>query len=235
MRRFILCLAFISFAAPAWSGRKITVAELSNLLQSLAQEKKSDGEMATALKQVELTEELTRAAMNNLVGLAPGPLSTEQIYVLEARSADLVPPASDLPAKAAPDAAGQKAILAKAEAYVTKTYDQLPALAATRTTLRFQDNVEALAPASGINSGAQDAVTSSGFTNPASYVHYMNSTTRVVQSERGMEKKAGEKDATRWGANGMTAVQEPDPSLSRVFREAQAAGNMQWLRWELIN
>jgi hypothetical protein len=234
MRRLILCLALLLSAVPAWSGRKITVAQLADLLRSLAQDKKSDADAATTLKQVELTEELTRAAMNSLVGLVNGPLSTEQIYVLEARSANLAPPPSDLPAAPAPDASAQKAILAKAEAYITKTYEQLPALTATRTTLRFQDNIEALPPASGINSGAQDAVTSSGFTSPAYYVHYMNSTARVMASERGVEKKPAGKDTARWGANGMTAFQEPDPSLGRVFKEAQAAGNMQWLRWELI-
>jgi hypothetical protein len=33
----------------------------------------------------------------------------------------------------------------------------------------------------------------------------------------------------------MIALQEPDPGLGLVFKEAQASGNLQWLRWELIN
>ncbi len=234
MKRFILLLVLFSSALPAWCGKKITVAQLTDVVRSLAQDKKSDAEMATALKQVDLSEELTRAAINSLVGLLNGPLSTEQIYVLEARSANLAPPASDLPDKPAPDAARQKAILARAEAYITRTYDQLPALTATRTTLRFQDNVEALASSSGLNNSAQAAITSSGFTNPASFIHYMNSTASVVAIEHGTQKKPAEKDPTRWGANGMTAFQEPDPSVGRVFKEAQAAGGLQWLRWELI-
>jgi hypothetical protein len=101
--------------------------------------------------------------------------------------------------------------------------------------LRFQDNVQALAASSGLGSGAKDAVTSSGFTNPITYVHYMNSTSSVVASEHGAEKKPAETDATKWGANGMTAIQEPAPSLGRVFKEAMAAGNLQWLRWEMIH
>lgn len=235
MKRVILCLALLVSALPAWAARKITVAQLTDLLRSLQQDKRSDTDVATALKQVELTEELTRSTLNTLVGLVNGPLSTEQIYVLEARSADLIPPASDLPSTPAPDAATGKSILAKADNYVGKTFDQLPALTATRTTLRFQDNAEALASASGINGGAQDAVTSSGFTNPSSYIHYMNSTAGVVVSERGLEKKPAEKDTTKWGANGMTAIRDPGPSLDLVLREAQAAANIQWLRWETIN
>jgi len=235
MRRFVLCLVLLGLVTPAWSAKKITVAELTELLRSFEQEKKSDLEVATALKQVELTEQLTRTAMNSLVGHVSGPISTEQIYVLEARSANLAPPASDLPATPAPDAAAQKSILAKTESYISRTYDQLPSLTATRTTLRFQDNVDALAASSGLGSGAKEAVTSSGFTKPESYIHYINSTAGVVTSEHGVEKKPAIKDQTKWGANGMTAIQEPSPSLGRVFKEAQAAGNIQWLRWESIN
>jgi len=235
MKRFLLCLALLALALPGWCERKVTVNQLGEMLRSFQQEKKSDPEVANALKQVELTEQLTRAAMNSMVGLVNGPLSTQQIYVLEARSANLVPPASDLPTTPAPDAAAQKAILARAEAYVTRTYDQLPALTATRTTLRFQDNIEALAAVSGLAGGAQEAVTSSGFTKPPSYVHYINSTMQLITSDRGIEKKPAEKDATKWGANGMNAFEEPTPSLGRVFKEALAAEDIHWLRWESIN
>ena len=151
-------------------------------------------------------------------------MSTEQIYVLEARSANLAPPASDLPTTPAPDAAARNRFSPKRKSYVTRTYDQLPTLTATRTTLRFQDNVEALAASSGVGSGAKESVTSSGFTKPESYVRYINSTASVVTSEHGTEKKPAEKDQTKWGANGMTAIQEPSPSLGRIFKEAQAAG-----------
>jgi hypothetical protein len=235
MKRFVLGLVLLALAAPAWSARKITVTELTELLRSFEQEKKSDLEAATALKQVELTEQLTRTAMNSLVGHGNGPLSTEQIYVLEARSANLAPPPSDLPATPAPDLAAQKSILTKTETYISRTYDQLPTLTATRTTLRFQDNLVALAASSGVGSGAKEAVTSSGFSNPDSYVRYINSTASLVTSEHGTEKKPPEKDQTRWGANGMTAIQEPTPGLGIIFREAQAAGSFQWLRWELVN
>ena len=235
MKRFLVCLMLLVWVSPAWSAKKISVQELTDLLRSFEEEKKSDAEVGNALKQVELTEQLTRTALNSLVGHVSGPMSTEQIYVLEARSANLVPPAADLPVVPAPDEAVRKAVLAKAENYVTRIYDQLPALTATRTTLRFQDNMEALAASSGLGSGAKEAVTSSGFTKPIAYVHYVNSTASAVASDHGAEKKPAEADGTKWGANGMTAVQEPTPSLGRVFKEAMAAGNLQWLRWELIN
>jgi len=235
MKRILVCVLLSAWVSPAWPAKKISVQELTDLVRSSEEGKKTDAEVASALKQVELSEELTRTALNSLVGHVNGPLSTEQIYVLEARSADLAPPAADLPNIPPPDEAAFRAILSKAENYVTKTYDLLPALTATRTTLRFQDNVDALASSSGLGSGAKEAVTSSGFTNPETYVHYMNSVASDVASERGVEKKPAEKDTIKWGANGMTAIQEPTPSLGLVFKEAQAAGHIEWLRWELIH
>jgi hypothetical protein len=234
MKRFGWALILLIAVAPAWCAKKITVQQLEQMLRSLQQERKSDADVAAALKQVELSQELTRPAMNSLVGSAPGLQSTEQIYVLEAQSADLLPPESDLPATPAPDEAGKKAILERAAAYVTNVYEQLPELTATKTTLRFQDNVEAVSASSGIQGSGRDALTA-GFSNPAAYVHYISSTETQVISEQGAAKMPLAKDKTPWGANTMIALQEPEPSLGQVFREAHGAGTLQWLRWELLN
>jgi hypothetical protein len=145
------CLALLLLLAsiPAWSAgaRKITVAELKDLLQTMHQQKKGDADVATALKQVQLSEQLTRAVMNSLVDNVPGQLSTEQMYVLEARSALLPPPAADVPSNPPLDAAAQQALLTKASAYASGAYAQLPSLSAVRTTLRFLDKGQETLPA----------------------------------------------------------------------------------------
>jgi hypothetical protein len=235
MKRMSSVLILIFAASPAWSAKKITADQLKEMLRSFQQEKKSDADVATALKQVELGQQLTRPVMNSLLSYAPGPQSTEQVYVLEARSADLIPPESDLPSTPPPDAGLQKAILDRAAVYVTKTYEQLPAMTAVKTTLRFQDNVEAVAGSSGLQNGAQDAATNSRFSNPATFVHFINSSETQVASEHGAERMPAEKDKTPWGANAMIALQEPTPSLAQVFHEAQEAGTVKWLRWELVD
>ena len=227
-------LAFFLLASPVWADKKLTVGQLEDLLRTMQRDKKSDTEVATVLKEIELTEELTRERMNGVVPLAPGPFSTEQIYVLEARSADLIPPPSDLPATAPPDPAGQKAILLRAADYVAHTYNQLPQLAANRTSLRFQNNMDAVDASSGIVGSAKEIDTSSLFTHPGVYIRYINSTESAVAFDRGEEKLAPETTKIRWGANKMIALQTPDPSLGAVFQEAQASGTIQWLRWELI-
>jgi hypothetical protein len=173
--------------------------------------------------------------MNGLVQYVPGPLSTEQIYVLEARSAVLAPPAADLPTAPAPDAAAQKALLDKAVDYAANTYGHLPALAVTKTTLRFQDNVEAPPASSGLHSSAADISTGSSFVSPTQFVHYINSTETHIEIENGAEKLPSEKDKTQWGANRMIALQHPTPSLTFITQESQAAGDIKWLRWELVN
>jgi hypothetical protein len=220
-------------ASPAWAAKKITVQQLKDMLVSLQQGRKTDAEVATELKQVELTEELTRSAMNSLVSYVSGPLSTEQIYVLEARSAVLPPPAVDLPATPAPDAAAQKAILDKAVDYTTKTYAQLPHLTATKTTIRFQDNVEAIATVTGMHSGSSDV--DPNLVQANRFIHYINSTEVPVDTQNGAEKVSTAKDKTPWGQNGYIALQGQGPVLSSVLQDAQTAGTISWLRWETIN
>jgi hypothetical protein len=236
MKRFGWILVLLMAASPAWAAKKITVQQLKEMLVSMQQEKKTDLETADALKQVELTEELTRSTMNSLVQYVSGPHTTEQVYVLEARSAVLPPPAADLPSTPAPDAAGQKAILDKALDYATKTYAQLPALTATKTTIRFQDNVEAIAATSGMHSGAvADASSDPNLVHAGEFVHYINSTETPVVFQNGAEQNPLAKDKTPWGQNGYIALLGQSPALSTVLQEAESAENLKWLRWEAIN
>jgi hypothetical protein len=235
MRRITWALLLIFASTPALAGKKISVSQLEDLLRSMQQDKKSDVDMSTSLKQVELSEELTRSRMNGLVRYVSGPLATEQIYVLEARSASMAPPVSDLPPAPGPDAAAQKVMLAKTGAYVSGIYAQLPSLTATRTTIRFQDNVEAVAASSGITGSATEVVTTAGFSNAASFIHYINSTEEQVAIQHGAEQRIGPATKTPWGANKMIALMEPDPSLVVVHKEAEESGTIEWLRWELVN
>jgi hypothetical protein len=236
MKQWGWLMVLLVAVTPAWcAAKKITVAELKETLATMHKQNKSDADVAAALKQVALSEQLTRSAMNSLVDDVPGKESTEQIYVLEARSATLPPPAADIPTAPAPDAAAQKAMLDKTVEYVNKTYAQLPALTVTKTTLRFQDNVEAAAPSSGMHGSATDATVGSGSVSAFQFVHYINATETLISDDHGAEKLPAEKDKTPWGANKMIALQEPDPSLVAVFQEAQEASDIKWSRWEMLN
>jgi hypothetical protein len=240
MKRFGWILAGILVlllaVSPAWAAKKITIAQLKDMLTSLQQQKKTDAEVAAALKQVELSEQLTRAMMNDMAALVPGPYSTEQVYVLEAKSAILPPPAADLPSTPAPDAAAQKALLDKAVDYSEKTYAQLPHITATKTTVRFQDNMEATAASSGMHSGATDSASSDpNLVNANQFVKYINSTENTVDITNGVEQNPLAKDKTEWGKNKMIALIGNGPALGSVIQEAEGAGKINFLRWEAVN
>lgn len=226
----IVLLLFVSI--PAWpAGKEITVAELVDMLATMRQEKKSDAEVANELRQVQLSQQLTRSTMNSLADSVPGQHSTVQIYVLEARSALLPPPPQDIPAKPAPDTS---ALLAKAAAYASGIYAHLPALDAVRTTLRFQDSFGSIPDSSGQSSGATDATMGTGLAaHHENDFYYMNSTDTPIVLNKGQETLPADK--TQWGRNRMIQVMDPDPDLARVMSEAQASGGIRFVRWETIN
>jgi len=225
----MLLLAVPAFSAAA---RKITVAELQEMLAAMRKQGKSDADVATALKQVMLSEQLDRATTNSLINEVPGKLATEQMYVFEARSALLPPPPSCIPATPPLDAAKQEALLTKAASYASGTWAQLPSLTATKATLRFQDNVEALADASGIRSGSTDSNTGL-WVNPYNYIHYITSSDTEIALDKGAEKLP--RDTNQWGRNKMIESMEPDPDLATIFADARQYGGLKWERWQLVN
>lgn len=234
MKRFGWFALLLLTAIPAFSAaaKKITVAELKDMLATMHTQKKTDEEVATALKQVQLSEQIDVATINSMVANVPGQLTTEQIYVLQARAALLPPPATGIPTTPALDAGAQQAVLNKAATYLSGTWGQLPALTATKTTLRFQDNVDALADASSMHGGSTDSGTGL-WVNPYNYIHYINSTDTDIAFDKGAETIPADK--TQWGRNKMIQSMEPDPDVAVIFNEAKDNGGFKWERWELIN
>jgi hypothetical protein len=235
MKRFGWILLFV-VAAPnllTADSRKMTVAQLQDALTGLHNSKKSDEQIANELKQIQLSEELTPVAMSSMVNLVDGPLSTEQIYVLEARSSMLAPPDTDLPKTAPPDAAAQQALLAKAQDYAAKTYAQLPRLTATRLIARFQDGVETIQSFYGAN--AQTVSDNDPLWQQVrQYIRLMNTHTDTVEIDNGTEKPSG-KDTTSWGRNGFVNSMLPSLPLNLLTSEAVSFGSPKFLRWETIS
>ena len=155
--------------------------------------------------------------------------------MLEAGSAVLAPPPSDIPTKPALDAAAQKALLDKANEYLAKTYAELPALTATQTTARFQDNVEAPSSTSGMVGGGREVTTGSAFANPSQYIRYIGSSEMKMESAGGVVRPQPKQKGARWGENGQIALLGPEPNPNTVFREAQDSSGLTFLRWEMIN
>jgi len=228
VKRFAWLVVILLVASPGWAAQKMNVQQLKDMLAADQKSQKSDADVAAELKDVELTEEMTHSALESLRPLVPGQLTTEQLFVLEIRSAVLPPPSSEIPSTAAPDAAKQKAILDKATDYAAKTYAQLPTLTAKRTLRRFQDSAHQDQPSLGAHS---TAVLSATYTP----IHYTASDEASVTFKNGAEQNPLANDKTHWGENSMIALLGQSPDPASVLQESLAAGKIGWLRWETVN
>jgi hypothetical protein len=228
MKQFGVLGLVLALALPVGAARKLSIDQMKQLLISLHDAHKTDAEVAAELGDVELTEELSLGTMNSLAPNLPGPLSNEQLYVLEVRSAVLPPPPGDIPSTPAPDPAAQKTILDKAADYVNKTWAQLPPLTATKSTRRFQDSTQI----GQVSLGSHSTAAVGGSTTP---IRYTASADTPVTLRNGAEQNPLANDKTHWGDNGMIALLGPPPGLTSVLQDAQAAGKIGFLRWQTVN
>lgn len=227
MKRFAWLVLIPLMASPGWAAKKMSVQQLKDQLTADHSAQKADADVAAQLKDVELTEELSRDTIDSFKALVPGQLTTEQLFILEIRSAVLPPPASDIPATPAPDAAKQKAILDKATDYA-KANAQMPALTATRTLRRFQDSAQQEEGAVGSHSTAVLSPTYSP-------IRYTASDDATITFKGGVEQNPLAGDKTKWGDNGKIALLGQSPNPAMVLSEAQATGKIGWARWETVN
>jgi hypothetical protein len=224
MKRFGWLLVLMLVASPGWAAKKINVQQLKDLLASMQAAKITDGEVAAALENVELTEELTPSAIDSLARQYPGSDTAQQLFVLEIRSAVLAPPPADIPAAPAPDAAAQKAILDKVFDYASKTFAQLPVVSGTKTVRRFQDNPP-------FATGPRNAALSPSFTR----IRYGDLDDYTVTNRGGAETNPLLGVKKSWGANGVVAPLGQQPVLSQVLEEAQESGRIGFARWQSID
>jgi len=225
MKRLVWVLVLLVMAvSPARAAKKVTVQQLTDLLVSMQQSQKTDDEVSTRLKEIDLSEELTDSEVSSLKSQLPGPLSSEQIEILKERSAFLAPPAADIPSAPAPDAAAQQAILAKAADFASKIYAQNPHLSATKTTLRFEDQA--------ITTNSIGLQNTNSLLGP---IQLVNKQVDTVETDKGVEKAAVSRAKTKWGDNGRISEGEPGTNLGAIFLEALSSGKINWLRWQMID
>jgi len=235
MKRFVWLVLVLTLCTPVFAEKKVSVQELKDILVSLNKENKNDEEIATRLKEIDLSEELTRSAVMNFAPYLPGPLSQEQMNALEGRSSILAPPRSDLPAAAAPDVTAQKAIFAKAIEYVTKTYMQNPHFIASKSTSRYQDGVEGIRTNSGVANNMPDSSSAHSWDVPNMFMRYLGTHVDQVDIDKGIERRPAEKAKVPWGVNGQVSEGGPGPILSIILQEAADGGKVNWLRWQTIH
>jgi len=233
MKRLVWILLVLMMGTPAWAARdKITVQQLKDLLVSMQQGKKTDLEVSTRLREIDLSDELTATEKSNLMFASPGPLTSEQICVLEARSSMLAPPSSDIPDLPAPDSAAQKVILDKALSFATKNDQQISQLTATKAVAHYGHVNE-------FNRwGNYGGVQQGGIVKDRGDKAVLGLTSRYVDNieiDKGIERVASStadprlRHVSPWSEDGAK------PALSLIMNRAVESGNIRWLRWETIN
>ena len=145
MRKLILLGLLAAMVLPAVAAKRLTVAQLEKTLEAANEKHRADEEAVRLLGEAVLAERLTDDARERIfANLHPGPKAELALQLLADQSAFLDPPAAELPADAAPDAATAERILNAARGYVVKTLPRLPDFFATRTTYRFDNSPQVL-------------------------------------------------------------------------------------------
>ena len=229
MKRWTAVAVLFLLAGSAWaaSTKKMSVDQLKQFLADAHKAGTPDDKVAADLEKAEMTEQLSHNAIESMAADVPGQHTTEQLYILQIRSAALPPPSADIPSDPAPDAATQQAILKKAQDYAANVYGQLPSLTATKTARRFQESEQIPEDSFGAHNNANFAPTQTP-------IRYTASNETQITLHNGVEQPAVDKSQP-WGRNGMIVMVGTAPTPTTVLAEAQAAGKLSWLRWEQVD
>ncbi len=235
MRRIILYLCVALLSSSAVAAKTMSVAELNQTIAALTAEHKTDEEIAHRLMEVQLTEELTPAAIDVLVRNNPGPQTAQQLLRFSVESSQLPPPASDLPTAPPLDPAAQAELLQRAIALTTQTFTQLPKFIADKESLRFQNGLAYIKNTSGNGIGA--GIGDGAYSEPVERVYLVliakDTTPAVIQS--GVDQSpANLKQKDPGGALGQVSLGTPGLPLLTVLANASKS-QPTWLRWQLID
>ena len=140
MRKLAFLLLLVMTSLPASAAKRVTVTQLESLL--LEVRAKPDAEVARQLSNLELTERVSASRLSQWSALPLGSATRSALMVLADTSTFLDPPASEIPATAAPDLPAQRQMFALVADYVSKAVHQLPNFFATRATTRFEDSAQ---------------------------------------------------------------------------------------------
>ena len=124
----LLSLFFLPMmACPSWAAKRLTIAQLEQMLGTERAARKSDIEIARKISEIELSERLTDLALAQLnKQFASGSQPAMALLLLADRSAFLDPPANELPAAPTPDAATQQQLLEAAKRYAVQSLPNCP-------------------------------------------------------------------------------------------------------------
>lgn len=234
-RLVLLFLIVAVWAAPATAAKKVTVQELSAMLNSWYADKKTDEEISGQLKQMEMREELILPVLNSYSKFNLGPLTIEQLTILQYAS-ELQPlSAPTEQVKPIPDETDRKAILDRMDSYVSNVFSHVPDILVTKGTARFSD-----APLSQIQdfrvSQGNGTLMGGTIRNVAgNYIRFHGITKVPMQVVDGVEKPISGKAGPANDPQGLIAWGQLGPILRTVVSDTGKRSTITWTRWDRIN
>ena len=217
--RWILIAVFLPMLAfPSWAAKRVTVAQLEQMLGTERAAHKSEIEIARKISDVELSERLTDVALGRLnKQFASGSRPAMALLLLADRSAFLDPPANELPATPTPDAATQQHLLEAAKRFAVETLPNLPNLLATRTTFSFDDSPQ--------------EVTKGGYLERIG-LHLIGSSKAEVSVRNEKENPSTRTVAASSPAQGGLMTWGEFGSTLLIILSDSGQGKMAWSHWE---
>ena len=212
---FLLALAGVPLAG--FAAQRVTVEKLEQTLSRV--QGKSDAELARQLSEMQLSERLSTARLEQLKADLPGEKSRQALLVLADTSAFLDPPASEIPGTATPSLAAQRHMMARTVDYLARSLPLVPNLFATRATTRFES-----APEPPDSAELQDA-TLRPVARSAVTVFYRDNREFVDAGARKDGKpQPPDRGLTTWGEFG---------SILGIVMIDAAHSKLTWSHWEL--
>jgi hypothetical protein len=218
MRRWILLGLFAAMTLPAGAAKRVTVAQLEQALAAATAAHKADAVMARMIASIELSERLSEGTLERLdTRLNAGSQVALAMQLLADQSAFLDLPASELPAKDAPDQAAQLRMFDAAAHYVAETMARLPNFLSTRTTNRFDDSPQE------VKKGAWPV---------RAGLHQVDRSSREVSVHVERENDShGDGSAVWEDRKGLTSWGEFGTVLGMILGDA-VNGKVSWSHWE---
>ena len=196
----------------------MTVAQLEQMVGTEKAAHKSDVEIARKISDVELSERLTDLALGELSKqFTGGSQPAMALLLLADRSSFLDPPAKELPATPAPDAATQQHLQEAAKRFAVKTLPNLPNLLATRTTFSFDDS-----PQQVTNAGYPQRIGLHAVVSSKAEVSVWNEKESPL-TRTGVASSLAPGGLTTWGEFG---------SLLLIILSDSSEGKIEWSHWE---
>jgi hypothetical protein len=231
VRKLVVLFLLGAFGSASFAGTRASMHEVEQMLRSLRD--KPDGEVATTIANLELTERASSLRLAQWQAEFQGKQTREALLALADASAFLELPSEEIPQIAMPDDAERKQILSRTIEYVRTTLHRLPNFSAKRSTTHFEDVPEGQLLSTGIAGFYRNrpADSSSSYSR---VLHVLSKASIVVKYLNGLEvvdagvSKHGKVHSP---AMRLTTSGEFGPVLSVVIGDA-IGSQVFWGHWE---